>query len=119
MQFKTLSVLSFVAGLASAANHDVMVGQSGLTFSPNNLTAAQGDTVTFHYYPKAHSVVQAAFASPCQPLSGGFFSGFVPSSTGEANMTFVITVNSTKPIWYYCSQGMHCQAGMVGVINEK
>ncbi|KAL8801805.1 MAG: hypothetical protein Q9182_004212 [Xanthomendoza sp. 2 TL-2023] len=26
-------------------------------------------------------------------------------------------VNDTKPIWYYCSQGDHCQNGMVGVIN--
>lgn len=32
-------------------------------------------------------------------------------------MTFVTTVNSTDPIWYYCSLPGHCQAGMVGVVN--
>lgn len=26
-------------------------------------------------------------------------------------------MNDTKPIWYYCGQVGHCQAGMVGVIN--
>jgi hypothetical protein len=32
-------------------------------------------------------------------------------------MTFVTTVNSTDPIWLYCSLGSHCQSGMVGVVN--
>ena len=31
--------------------------------------------------------------------------------------TFTIKVKNTKPIWFYCSQGKHCQSGMVGVIN--
>jgi len=31
--------------------------------------------------------------------------------------TYTIQINDTKPIWYYCSQGPHCQEGMVGVIN--
>jgi len=31
--------------------------------------------------------------------------------------TFTIEVNDTKPIWFYCSQGKHCQSGMVGAIN--
>lgn len=35
---------------------------------------------------------------------------------------FVITINDTNPIWFYCSQGVpavytHCAYGMVGVIN--
>jgi len=117
MQFTTLSLLTLAAGFASAADHAVMVGETGLSFSPDNITAVEGDTVTFHFYPKAHSVVQSAFTSPCEPLQNGFFSGFVPTSSGEGNKTFVYTVSSTKPVWFYCSQGSHCQAGMVGVIN--
>ena len=31
--------------------------------------------------------------------------------------TFTITVNGTSPEWFYCSQGKHCQTGMVFVIN--
>jgi plastocyanin len=107
MQFTVLTT-AFFAGLAAAANHVVKVGESGLTFSPNSLNASKGDTVTFHFYPKNHNVVQAAFASPCQPLSGGFYSGFHATSSGEANTTFMITVQDTKPIWFYCSQGQHC-----------
>lgn len=26
-------------------------------------------------------------------------------------------VNTTAPIWFYCMQGMHCEAGMVGAVN--
>lgn len=32
-------------------------------------------------------------------------------------MTFIVTVNSTDPIWFYCSLEAHCIAGMVGVVN--
>jgi hypothetical protein len=32
-------------------------------------------------------------------------------------MMFSMTVNSTAPIWLYCSQGKHCQSGMAMVIN--
>jgi len=31
--------------------------------------------------------------------------------------TFTITVNGTGPEWFYCSQAMHCQSGMVFAIN--
>lgn len=120
MQFSIVSLLALSAGLATATDHTVTVGESGLTFSPNSLNASKGDTVTFHFYPQSHSVVQATFAAPCQPMSSGFFSGFVPTSSGVANKTFMITIeDATKPIWYYCSRGSHCQSGMVGVINES
>ena|SRR5271170_3201972 len=31
--------------------------------------------------------------------------------------TFTITVNGTGPEWFYCSQAMHCESGMVFAIN--
>lgn len=31
--------------------------------------------------------------------------------------TYTIRVNDTNPIWLYCSQGKHCQNGMVAAIN--
>jgi hypothetical protein len=50
-----------------------------------------------------------------------FFSGFMPASATGGNssqlLTYTIRVSDTKPIWFYCSQGKHCQAGMVGAIN--
>jgi hypothetical protein len=69
-----------------------------------------------------HSVVQSTFNNPCipisdiQPATRGFFSGFMPT-TGTIIPIFTLEINDTTPLWYYCSQAMHCQAGMVGVIN--
>jgi hypothetical protein len=33
--------------------------------------------------------------------------------------TYTVNVTSTTPIWVYCAQGKHCEAGMVMVVNEK
>lgn len=124
MHFPTIFAASALAGSAFAANHFVAVGTKGnpanLTFNPDSLQAAQGDTVTFRFWPKNHSVAQAAFNNPCQPLNNGFWSGYVPTTSSEsvANWTFTYTVtNASAPVWFYCTQGQHCQNGMVGVIN--
>ncbi|KFZ09939.1 hypothetical protein V501_05426 [Pseudogymnoascus sp. VKM F-4519 (FW-2642)] len=112
-----------------ATVHKVLVGQTALTFSPWNLTAAVGDKVEFHFYPTTHSVAQAAFDKPCEPSSDtAFFSGGVTTQAATSGKTrrqtaadmkiFTITVNDTKPIWYYCGFPNHCQGGMVGVINQ-
>jgi plastocyanin len=119
----SLLPISLLAYLASATNFDVTVGKGGqLTFVPETLNALAGDTVTYHFFAKNHSVVQSSFADPCHPLStGGFFSGFTPATSQdtEAPTTFQITVNDTKPVWVYCGQtmGNHCQNGMVSAIN--
>lgn len=121
--------------------------KGSLTFEPKNLQVAAGHMVQFQFYPKvsrsrsgcclqkgpswltaipaqSHSVVQSTFDQPCQPIqnnmpsASGFFSGFMPVKAGaEMKPSYTIMVNDTKPIWYYCSQGDHCQKGMVGVIN--
>ncbi|KAK4449825.1 Cupredoxin [Podospora aff. communis PSN243] len=124
MGFLSQSVvpLSLLASLASAAHHVVTVGKGNqLRFDPETLTAMPGDTITYNYFAKNHSVTQSSFDKPCQPLAGGFFSGFVPTDSADiaSRTTFTITVNDTKPIWIYCSQtnGNHCQNGMVHAIN--
>ena len=99
---------------ALAATHDVQVGAQGLSFTPNITTAAIGDTVTFHYFPGKHDVAQSSFSSPCSPSTGGFYSGFIIPTSGEV---FTVTINDTDPIWYYCTEHMHCSLGMAGVIN--
>ncbi|KAF1847495.1 Cupredoxin [Cucurbitaria berberidis CBS 394.84] len=122
MHFSTIFAAAALASTAFAENHVVAVGtKTGeLVFQPDSIKAAQGDTVTFRFWPKNHSIAQAAFAKPCEPLERGFWSGFVPTTNAQAaaNQTFVYEVkNASAPIWFYCSQGQHCQAGMVGVIN--
>jgi plastocyanin len=115
--FSLLS-LSLLACLTAASNFDVTVGKDGqLKFVPETLNAYPGDTVTYHFFSKNHSVVQSTFDAPCQ--QSGFFSGFTPATATdlEAPTTFQITVNDTKPIWVFCGQTGHCQKGMVHAIN--
>ncbi|MCJ1478173.1 hypothetical protein MMC13_006849 [Lambiella insularis] len=120
-------VTSFLAlalvQLASAQTvHPVTVGQGGqLLFSPNVVSAAVGDKIVFSFFSKNHTVAQSSFAAPCVPInSAAIFAGFQPqsSSTTAGPDTFTVTVNDTSPIWLYCPQGQHCQAGMSMVINQ-
>ncbi|KAF8175726.1 hypothetical protein K438DRAFT_1727633 [Mycena galopus ATCC 62051] len=115
-------------------NHLIKVGLnstggSALQFTPSNISAALGDTVTFEFHAKNHTVTQSSFPEPCKKLAEtsttgqiGFESGFVPvNETQTSNFpTFTITVNDTAPIWGYCGQQgppIHCQSGMVFSIN--
>jgi len=103
--------------LTEAVTIDISVGKGGFTFTPNSVTAAQNDVLAFHFYPGDHSVVEADFSSPCVPNSNAFFSGYVQGDN-KGDMTYLITVNDTNPIWFYCSQSNHCVSdGMVGVVN--
>lgn len=69
----------FAAGPTGAAIIKVEVGRTGLRYAPDNIKAAKGDIVEFHF-DAMHSVVAGDFAKPCTPVaSGGFYSGFLPS----------------------------------------
>ncbi|KAK3687432.1 extracellular serine-rich protein [Podospora appendiculata] len=122
-----LSKLFFLAGLAVQATAystvKVVVGKTGLSFVPNNITAAVGDVLEFHFWAKNHSVVQGLWSEGCQPAThGGFFSGFFPTAAGVANpKVFRVTINDTDPLVFYCAQntGSHCKNGMVGVVNPS
>ena len=74
---------------ATGSVHTIDVGEDGLTFSPSSLTVAPGDKVEFHFYPPAHSVAQASFDNPCQPISnGGFYSGLMVTSEESVSSRF-------------------------------
>ncbi len=81
--------MKFLTSIAMAASVTattvrIDVGQNGLAFTPNNVTAAKGDLLEFHFHAINHSVVMGDFSNPCQPAAtGGFFSGFMPTSSGE------------------------------------
>jgi hypothetical protein len=84
-----------------------------------------GDIINFSFYPNNHSIAQASYERPCEPMSGTdtqpIFSGFFPVEDGdeESKQIFSITINNTDTIWLYCSQGSHCKEGQVMVINQK
>jgi hypothetical protein len=109
-----LAILPF----AFAANHTVDVGvdangKPGLFFTPDKLNPAVNDTVVFRFYSDNHSVAQSTFQNPCEFAENAIFSGF-PGN----NKTFTITINSTDPIWLFCSEPGHCQQGQAMVLNE-
>ena len=118
-----LSLAALVAStvhVQAGATVQVTVGENDeLLYSPNDITAAVGTAVEFSFFPKNHSVIQSSFADPCHPLTGGFFSSFVPTTASPSGSTFTIIVNDTTPIWIYCGQtaSNHCQSGMVAAIN--
>ncbi|KAE9395852.1 hypothetical protein BT96DRAFT_942156 [Gymnopus androsaceus JB14] len=113
---------------ATSTDHLIIVGNNGtLTYSPSNITAQIGDTVTFQFHQKNHTVTQSSFADPCTALSASsagtvsFDSGFMPVATNATTFpTMTIQINDTKPIWGYCRQSnpvSHCESGMVFSIN--
>ncbi|KAE9380878.1 hypothetical protein N431DRAFT_136549 [Stipitochalara longipes BDJ] len=112
-----ISVLA-LAACVNGVPHIIDVGKQGsLSFSPNSLSADVGDTLEFHFYSGSggHSVVSSTLEKPCVP-DGTFFSGYQAADT-TGDTTFVVNVTSLDPIWFYCSLGSHCQAGMSGVVN--
>ncbi|KAM0465902.1 hypothetical protein ACHAPV_000850 [Trichoderma viride] len=118
--FTTAAVLA-LASHASAETIKIDVGANGLAFTPDSVTAKVNDILEFHFHPINHSVVLGDFANPCQPAKKAFFSGFQPVSSGEGNEVFQVTVNSTDPMFFYCSQNVlsHCISGMSGVVNPN
>jgi plastocyanin len=112
-------------------------------FSPSEIRANAGDLVQFQFYAlvgkcrksenlklieyQNHSVASSWYDSPCVPnsqqqgsinaASNAFFTGFMPTAA-DGSLTYTIPVIDDQPVWFYCTQGKHCQAGMVGVINE-
>ncbi|KAK3323249.1 extracellular serine-rich protein [Cercophora scortea] len=119
MYHTSLIAAAALIAQATAATIRIDAGQGGWKFSPNSATAAKGDVLEFHFNgPTAHDVVAGDFNSPCKPATtGGFYSGIFREGSGENANVFRVTVNSTDPIFYYCSIQGHCQSGMSGVIN--
>jgi len=73
---------------AGAATIPIAVGRNGLTFTPNTVTATEGDVLEFRFWARNHSVVQGTWSTGCVPESngGGFFSGFFPTPEGGPNV---------------------------------
>ncbi|KAJ6786221.1 hypothetical protein PWT90_05755 [Aphanocladium album] len=108
-----LPVALAAATTASAKTVRVDVGKDGLSFTPDVIKADKGDTLDFHFYPQKHSVVLGDKDKACSPAASNvFYSGFIPSSSGEA-----VEVTSTDPMYIYCSAAKHCQGGMAAVVN--
>jgi plastocyanin len=118
MRFST-AIATFVPILAvSAANHQVLVGEGGLTYTPSSLQAQTGDTVNFIFQAGDHSVTQSTFANPCTKLAGGIDSGLRSVTAGTTPLPqFSVAVAENTPLFFFCSQTNHCKEGMVFALN--
>jgi hypothetical protein len=56
----------------------VTVGGTGLLYTHASIAANVSDSVVFRFSTGNHSVVQSSFETPCEPLEGGFNSGYLP-----------------------------------------
>ncbi|KAI0101888.1 Cupredoxin [Nemania sp. FL0031] len=131
MYFSTGAITAALLGLSSAQLvHVVSVSSSNksLAFYPDTLTADVGDMIQFQFLAGNHSVVQSNFDNPCTPIQShvanatGMFSGYMNVAASAATgmiPVYTMEVKDKTPIWIYCSQGKHCEAGMVMVVNEN
>ena len=95
-----------LAAPALATTHTVT--QTGLTFSPANLTVVEGDTVEWVWTGGVHTVTSG---SPC--TSSGLFD--LPLTSGSPLASF--TFNSAGTFDYFCTP--HCGLNMTGVIEVQ
>ena len=90
----------FLAPEAGAETHSVLVGQSGMSFSPNSITIAPGDTIEWTWfsppppYPAFHTVTAG---TPTQPTPNVFDSG-----VHTAPYVFSRTFSTAGSFPYYC-----------------
>ncbi|KAI0142346.1 hypothetical protein F4776DRAFT_502381 [Hypoxylon sp. NC0597] len=129
MHFTTAALFALLGSVTAQKVHVVSVGTANGTkiFSPDNLKADVGDMIQFQFRGGNHSVAQSNFDNPCTPISQhtnqtGIFSGYQPVAASQAMgmiPTYTIMVSAKTPLWFYCSQGNHCQSGMVMVVNEN
>ncbi|KAI1373786.1 hypothetical protein F4677DRAFT_189255 [Hypoxylon crocopeplum] len=129
MHFTTAALFALLGSVSAQKVHVVSVSNANnsLAFFPDNLKADVGDMIQFQFRNGNHSVVQSNFDNPCSPIAEhtnmtGIFSGYqnVKASLAQGKIPlYTVMVTAKTPTWYYCSQGMHCQNGMVMVVNEN
>ncbi|KAI0371684.1 hypothetical protein BV20DRAFT_156252 [Pilatotrama ljubarskyi] len=127
MRFSAIAAALLPVGVALAqTTHTVKVGENGtLTYSPNTITANNGDIIQFQFLSKNHTVTQSTFAAPCSNITDangvvtGVDSGyqFVPSNSTSFPVWSITVNNASTPLWFYCRQATHCQNGMVFAVN--
>ncbi|RPD66640.1 hypothetical protein L226DRAFT_567040 [Lentinus tigrinus ALCF2SS1-7] len=128
MRFSAVAAALLPVGVAFAqTTHVVQVGgNASLTYTPNQLTGvANGDVIQFQFLDKNHTVTQSTFAAPCSNITDatgavtGVDSGYQfvdPAATSFPVWQITIN-NASTPLWFYCRQAKHCQAGMVFAVN--
>ncbi|KAG5926446.1 hypothetical protein E4U42_003292 [Claviceps africana] len=119
----SLKTFLAAAGLAALAVADTIsiTAMSNNTFSPDSVTAKQGDVLEFRFPSGNHSVVAGDYDCPCfaLPPGSGFSSGTFDANSYEDDKVFRVTLSNADPVVFYSSQGDDCSKGMVGIVNPN
>ncbi|MCA9284867.1 MAG: hypothetical protein KDA22_06625 [Phycisphaerales bacterium] len=107
VSFVAASLLTTVPALGTTFDVD----QVGLTFVPDTLTVAPGDTVVWHWHTFMHTVTSG---SPCTP-DGVYFNA--PLDAGHPTFTWVVPDDASGEIPYFCIP--HCGFDMIGLITVE
>ncbi|CAB4478138.1 uncharacterized protein OCT59_007364 [Rhizophagus irregularis] len=96
-------------------NITITVGERGLYFSPQNITAKYNDAIKWVFLNGRHQVVQSdGPAGSCVKSSDINAFSSILKEGGE--FSYIITQKSGT-IYYFCSFSSHCAYGMWGTIN--
>lgn len=93
----------------------IKVGERGLSFSPQNVSAKQDDVIQWEYIYGKHQIVQSdGPAGNC--IKSRNLNAFDSGLKEEG--VFSMTITQTRGmIYYFCSYSSHCAYGMWGVIK--
>ncbi|CAJ0747697.1 17451_t:CDS:2 [Entrophospora sp. SA101] len=107
--------------LSSSSNYSspqvvISVAEKGLSFSPQNVTVAKGDTVKFKLFKSMHIIDESDAPGQCvkstkitKPLS-------LIANVPDTTLTYEITRDNGS-IYYFDSYAQHCLNGMWGIIT--
>nr|CAG8509395.1 1311_t:CDS:2 [Entrophospora candida] len=107
--------------LSSSSNYSspqvvISVAEKGLSFSPQNVTVAKGDTVKFKIFKSMHVIDESDAPGQCikstkitKPLS-------LIANVPDTTLTYEITRDNGS-IYYFDSYAQHCLNGMWGIIT--
>lgn len=104
------------SGSALAAGHLVNVGGAQNVFTPQFITVAQGDTVTFVNKGGFHNVIADDNSFRCAMGCDGDGHGG-SGKASSASWTATITLSTSGDVGYYCEIHGQPGAGMYGVIH--
>ena len=112
------AILLAAAGPAWAIDHTIHVGGAGLVFTPSNIEALVGDTVTFVNDGGFHNVASDAGAPLAFRCANGCDGNGGSGDISNAAWSATITISQAAA---HGSIGFHCEAhqasGMVGSIS--
>lgn len=79
----TASTSTTATATPTGIDHRVIVGGTGiLAYSPSNISAQVGDTITFEFHQKNHTVTASSFDTPCRALSSTTTNGELGFDSG-------------------------------------